>query len=249
MDITIDHEIRYITDLARIELKLKNSKEPIFKKKFKKFTENSNLLKNYFIKAKKINKIILRPLPYNSKKLYFDQINSLKQNFIRNLKIPKRIKIIESLQIPNFNYVKYRDFKKLIKNYNQFDLNVEWYINHSNLSNYKKVFKYIDLKKNSLCLEISNPNKYTDYIISILQNKNKIKIFVPSFSRLNCFKTKYENFFNKKNVYFITSSAYSFSKWHNLIRTTYKEDKIVFGTDHPFNNNKSLKIYNYFKNI
>ena len=48
MDITIDHEIRYITDLARIELKLKNSKEPIFKKKFRKFSENSNLLKKLF---------------------------------------------------------------------------------------------------------------------------------------------------------------------------------------------------------
>ena len=37
MDITIDHEIRYITDLARIELKLKNSKEPIFKKNLENF--------------------------------------------------------------------------------------------------------------------------------------------------------------------------------------------------------------------
>ena len=251
MDISIDYEIRYISKYAYKKLKshkLLKSLEPICVQKLRNFKKNKKKISNYFSKAKKIKKIILRPLFFNSKKIYYDQLNNLKKDFLNEVKIPDRIKIEESLQIPNFNYIKFDEIKKIIDNYKHFDLNFTWYQNVGSLKPYKKIINIIDKKKGNLCFEMHDNSEETNNILNFLSKKKNIKILIPSFSRLNCFSFHNRKFFKKKNVFFLTSAAYSYSIWYKILRLEFKKNKILFGTDHPFNNLKSLKMYNYFKN-
>ena len=174
MDISTDHEIRYISKSTYKKLKsrkLQKSLEPVIIQKLKDFKKNKKKISDYFIKSKKIRKIILRPLFFNSKKFYYDQLKNLKKDFLNEVKIPERITIEESVQIPNFDYIKFDEFKKIINNYKHFDLNFLWSKDIKNLKPYAKVIDIIDKKKGSLCLEIHDNSKETNYIINLLLKK------------------------------------------------------------------------------
>ena len=260
----IDYEVRFFTVLANKKLKKKYTKnEIVFFKKFKNYQFKKKKIITYF-KVCKLKKIILRSLTFNKENLYFDQVKNLKKEFLNYTKL-SNILIEESLSIPSFKLIPYEKIKYLISKYNHFEINVWWYDNVSVkkkiIKMYKKLFIEIGKKKNPyLCIEPINSSPTSikhiqlyNEIIKIINLKRfkNINILFPAFSRLQCLYDDslfpgIKNIMKRKNSYFITSAAYSYKEWSKLLGVVYGHKKFLYGSDHPFNDLKSVEMYNYF---
>lgn len=259
----IDYEVRFFTNLANKILKKKFTKnEIVFFKKFKNYQFKKKKIIKYF-KVCKLKKIILRPLTFNKENLYFDQVKNLKKEFINYTKV-SNILIEESLTIPFFKLIPYEKIKYLIPKYNHFDINISWYdnasVNKKIIKMYKQLFVEISKKKNPyICLEpVKNFNNNAAFAlyneITQILNWNRFKninILIPAFSRLNCFFDNplfsgEKKIMQRRNTYFLTSAAHSYKLWSKLLKTVYSKKKFLYASDHPFNNLKSVEMYNYF---
>jgi hypothetical protein len=252
----IDHEVRVITPGVKEALKNKLSSETILNKKIsfsgirKKFFIKS--YENYLKRAKKVKGILIRGLPINNKKIYFDQENSLLETskiILRNIK--RKLIIKQIIQIPNPDIINLKDFENLIskkKNIAGFELISSW---HNKNTDEKKYFKFY-----SLINEINLPLSIeVDYFFrksknSIYRFYNLIRYF-PNIEywlpHLGCgiflHWNKIISICSKKpSLLTSTSNIDSWLKILNL--NNFKDIPLKYATDHPFNLSSSLKIYN-----
>lgn len=251
----IDHEVRIICPAIEKAILNRFKTEPILLKKIP-FSNHikKNYQKNYstyFQKAKDIKEIYLRGLPINNKNLFYQQNFEIEESFInltRNLGRKINYKLV--LHLPNPDIVSLKDFEKTftnLKNIHAFELISSWHGNYSDSKKYDKFLSMISETKLPLNLEV-------DYIFrkslnaphnffNIIKKFPDIEYWLP---HLGCgiflHQDKYLDILKKKPS-FLTSTKDSIL-WMNLFKMKdFKNTKIKYATDHPFNSNSSLKIF------
>jgi hypothetical protein len=265
----IDYEFRIITPTLRSLVSKKKLTEPTLINKIpKQHITINNLDKlnyNYFSNLKKINEILYRGLPINNKTdfinseleleaCFFDLKKKVKKTFKKNL-IGRRI-----IQIPNPLEFSIRTFINFIKKnfskteYYGFELIPNWHFSQNkniSISDYDEFFQFIVKKKKPLCFE--SDFSFREYnnlykLFYIIKKFPNIKILLPN---LGAGIFLYDSFLKKlklKNRITIYTSAPNSLEWLFNVKKNYllKNTNIYFGSDHPFNGDNTVKIYNAY---
>jgi len=261
-----DFEFRIVTPTLRRLVFNKKSTEQVLIDKIPKqhiSIDNLDTLNNhYFTNLKKINKIMYRGLPINSKldfikseleleSCFLSLKNKVKKNFNKVL-YGERI-----IQIPNPKKFLIGDYKKFIRknfpnsSYSGFELIPNWHqsVNQNiSIRDYDKFFEFVEYEKKFLCYETDFPFKkyHSAYNFFYIINKfPNIKILLP---HLGCGIFLYDSYFKEKKIkkkFDVYTSAPKSLEWLTNIKKKYllKNINIYFGSDHPFNGDTSFKIY------
>lgn len=251
----IDYEVRIICPAIEQAISSRIKTESTLLKKIpfndlikKKYQENYC---KYFKKAKDIKEVYLRGLPINNKNLFYQQNLEIEKSFINltsNLKRKINRKLV--LHVPNPDVISLKDFEKIflnLKNIHAFELISSWHGNYSNSKKYNKFLSMISETKLPLNLEVdyifrqslNAPYNFFD----IIQKFPNIEYWLP---HLGCgiflHKDRYFDIL-KKEPSFLTSTN-DFRLWMNLFKIKeFKDIKIKYASDHPFNSNSSLDIF------
>jgi hypothetical protein len=209
---------------------------------------------NYLKRAKKVKGILIRGLPINNKKIYFDQENTLLETskiILRNIK--RKLIIKQIIQIPNPDIINLKDFENLIskkKNIAGFELISSW---HNKTTDDKKYFKFYSLI-NEMNLPLSIE---VDYFFRSSQNSiyrfynligyfPNIEYWLPHFGcGIFLHWDKVIKICSKKPS--LLTSSYNIDNWLKILNLkNFKDIPLKYATDHPFNLFSSVKIYNSF---
>ena len=255
----IDHEVRIISPTIEKAILNRIRTEPTLLKKIpfnnlKKKNYQKNYSK-YFKKAKEIKEVYLRGLPTNNKKLYCQQNLEIEKSFINltgNLKRKINYKLV--LHLPNPDVISLKDFEKIFKNLKNiyaFELISSWHGNYSDSKKYDKFLSMVSETKLPLNLEVDyifrNSLNAPHNFFNLIKKFPNIEYWLP---HLGCgiflHQDKYMDILKKKPS-FLTSTK-NFSLWMNLFKIKdFKNIKIKYASDHPFNSNSSLDIYSKWK--
>ena len=254
----IDHEFRLVTPVVRSLIKNCSTKEQILIKKIpKKIITKEFILKNtlaYLKKAKLIKGVFYRGLPLNLSKNYFKQefeIEETFENLIDTCKL--KIKGNRVVQIPNPEYVNFKNFEKLVNNIKKisgFELISSWHQKNTSDKVYNKFFDFVQNSKLPLSIEVDffYRNSYNNlyYFFDVIKKYPKIRYWLPHFGcGIFLHWEKIINTCHHKPL--ILTSADQSLHWLEIFKLKkFNSIPLRFASDHPFNNLKSIKIYNEF---
>lgn len=256
----IDHECRIVTPVLNKILKSKLNTEKILNKKieylFLRKKKFQNYYLDYFDKAKLVKEIFFRGLPINNKKKYFLQEEQLYEEFNKTqLKLKSHIIGKQIVQIPNPDFVSFREFEKNFKNLyfrNKsrivgLELIASWHGKNCNDSDYNKFFSFVSEMGLPLSIEVDYLfRKSLDslhYFFRLIEKFPKIQYWLP---HLGCgIFLHWNKVIDICNVTpKLLTSTTNYSDWSSFLMTkNLKKINILFASDHPFNNFSSFKIY------
>ena len=115
----IDYEFRILSGTVEkiVKKKIKSEKKMLKSVPSFLFTKEylHNMNKKYLNHAKRLTTLVIRGLPINNKKLYFEQELSI-ENYIYDLqKISPHLNFKKIIQIPNPKKIKFKEFKKFLE--------------------------------------------------------------------------------------------------------------------------------------
>ena len=254
----IDHEFRIITPIVRSLIKKSSTSEPILIKKIpKKFISKKYLTRcnlEYLEKAKLLKGVFYRGLPLNLSKNYFQQEFEMEETFKDLIDTCKlNIKGNRIIQIPNPDYVNFKSFEKLVskmEKFSGFELISSWHQKKTSDKIYEKFFDFVQNSKFPLSIEVDyffrNSHNNLHYFFDIIKKYPKIKFWLPHFGcGIFLHWEKIINICHFKPL--ILTSAPQSLIWLEIFKLRkFKNIPLRFASDHPFNNLKSIKIYDEF---
>lgn len=255
----IDYELRIITPSLIELLKKKYKSELILRKKIPiSFIKNNRFLKSYksyLIKAKKINEVYFRGLPVNNKKFYFKQELELQDTFNSIMQNIKKIKGNKIMQLPNPDFVTFSEFERMVKidkNISGFELIASWHGKTVNNKKYSKFFSFISELELPLSLEVdyifrNSLDNLANFFL-IINKYPKIKYWLP---HLGCGAFLHWDKIKEACRYepILLSSTKNLNQWLDILSLPkFKNIPVKFASDHPFNNNSSIYIYQNWLN-
>jgi len=212
--------------------------------------------KKYLNHAKKLNTLLVRGLPINNKKLYYEQELNFDQNLSILRKENSKIKIKKLIQTPNPKIIKFKEFEnflnKSIENNSGFELNSTWLDLSFIDKSFYPYFEYYNHKKATVALELDylfRKNIDTIYnFLMVLRKYPNINFLLP---HLGC-----GIFLHWEKVLDLTDSLPKLLcsspkslHWLEVFKISkFKKIPIVYASDHPLNGNTSIQIYNKFIN-
>ena len=256
----IDYEFRILSKTIEKIVKKKIKSETKMLKSVPSFLFTKdylhNMNKKYLNHAKRLSTLVIRGLPINNKKLYFEQELNI-DNYIYDLKkINSRLNFKKIIQIPNPKKVKFKEFNKFldenIKSYFGFELIGTWY----NLSfldkSYHPYFDYFNSNNSIVSLDLDyffRTNIYTVHnFLYLLKKYSNIKFLLPHFGcGIFLHWDRVLDLVNKPPK-LLCSSPKSFY-WLEIFKMKkFNKIPVVFSSDHPLNGNRSIQMYDKFIN-
>lgn len=246
-----DHEIRI---WPKVLERLSDGEliyESVFRKKVFPELPGSRQYLSEYLKSGKLDAMVIRTLPMNSKSLYMNCNEYLLQQEMKREEIPCKAMI----QLPNPNFVSIQDFKALIdgnsKTIYGFELISEWL----GLQTGDRLFwPYIELclEYNLVpCIEVDhyfrkNMMPLNEAIALLMQFKMK-QLWLP---HLGCGAFLYSDIFNGLSCKIILlSSVPKSQEWIGIARAVECENmQIAYASDAPFDGGKCYDTYNSFYN-
>tara|TARA_B100001123_G_scaffold281939_1_gene314068 strand:- start:458 stop:1117 length:660 start_codon:yes stop_codon:yes gene_type:complete len=210
--------------------------------------------KKYLRHAKKLKTLVIRGLPINNKKLYFEQELSI-DSYIGDLrKINSNLNFKKIIQVPNPKNLKFKEFEKFLnenkKQYYGFELIGTWH-NMSFLDKaYSPYFEYFNTNGLLVSLDLDyffRTNTYTVLnFLKLLKKYPNINFILPHFGcGIFLHWNKVLDLTNK--VPKLLSSSPQSIYWLEIFKLKkFKKIPIFFSSDHPLNGNQSIQMYDQF---
>jgi hypothetical protein len=249
----IDHEFRLVTPSLRKLVLLQSSKEKVLNSKIPfKFIRDSNIQKInnlYLKKCKLLKQIYYRGLPVNSPKCYFLQEKELKETFYQ-FKDKFRLKGKQIVQIPNPDYVSFKEFEKLlnvITNIHGFEVIASWHNKNINDKCYFKFLSYVQERKMPLSVEVDyffrSSQDSLHFFFTLIKRFPNIKYWLP---HLGCgiFLHWDKVMETCRHKPILLSSTNNIKEWNEIFKIkNFRTIPLVFASDHPFNGYNSYSVY------
>ena len=255
----IDYEFRVLSKTIEkiVRQKIKSEKKMLKSIPLYLFKKNYlfNMNKKYLNNAKNLSTLVIRGLPINSKKLYFEQELNIDSKISELKKINKKLRFKKIIQIPNPRKVNFSEFNKfieknIVKCYG-FELIATWHKLSFLDKSYSPYFEYFNKKNSIVSIDLDYAFRTNIFTVSsflkLLKKYPNINFLLPHFGcGVFLHWDKVLEVANKKKPKLLCSSPKSFH-WLEIFKLQkFRKIPIVFSSDHPLNGNQSIQMYNKF---
>ena len=254
----IDYEFRILTKTVEkiVRKKIKSEKKMLKSVPSFLFSKDylHNIDKKYLNHAKKLKTLVIRGLPLNNRKLYFEQESNI-DNYISDLKkINSRLNFKKIIQVPNPKKIKFKEFEKFLnkneKRYFGFELIGTWYNLPFLDKAYSPYFDYFNSNNSLVSLDLDyffRTNIYTVFnFLKLLKKYPNINFLLPHFGCGIFLHWDKVLDLTDKLPRLLCSSPQSIY-WLEIFKIKkFKKIPIVFSSDHPLNDNQSIQMYDKF---